>query len=84
MLDKIQERISELSKNIEQVIAQHNYFAGALQEAKILLQFYIEHKDQIDKIVENASDNPVESIIQGVDLLADVFHDNNDGTTPNE
>lgn len=84
MLEKIQERIVDLSKNIEQVVAQHNYFIGALQEARTLLQFYIEHRDQINKIVENASDNPVESIIQGVDLLADAFNDNNDGTTPNE
>jgi molecular chaperone GrpE (heat shock protein) len=79
MIEKIQERIAELTKAIEQTVAQHNFLTGALQEANQLLQFYIAHRDEINKIASEATENPMMAVMDSLELP---INDNNDGTVP--
>lgn len=81
MLEKIQERIAELTKAIEQTVAQHNFLTGALQEANQLLQFYIEHRDEVNRIIAETPESPAMAVMDSLQL-SEEFNDNNDASTP--
>ena len=83
MLEKLQERILELAHSLEQVIAQHNYLSGAKQEAEKLLEAYIAHQNEINKIVEEIPTNPGAAVMDGLELAA-TFNDNNNAVVPAE
>ena len=69
MLEKLQERIVEITKSIENIVAQHNYFTGALQEANKAVEFYIAHQEQINKIALEATSSPLEAVVDSVELI---------------
>lgn len=73
MLEKIQSRIAELNKSIEQLVANHNYLTGALQEANNLLELFIKHREEIESIASKVDSSPIEAVIEGINLAASML-----------
>lgn len=62
MLKELEERIVELTKSAEQGIANHNFLLGSLNEAKHLLEIYLNSKK------EKEPSTPQEEVVVFSDL----------------
>lgn len=60
MIEQIKQRIAELEKSLQQVVANHSMLVGHLNEAKHLLEMAEKGVDMAQEVVEQFVEHPVD------------------------